>query len=228
MYKAPSTKSAPFPDKFFTTLEVQLPGFLSAGVTGSVVAYGMNMLSLTYPYSAGGTYTAWPNPLSSVSTTNPTGLRNILYNSTAGTGLYQNYRVHGVDIEFWAMPQLAVDMINVALCPVNGASAVSAYSVVADAPYAKNKTMILGQVKENVIRYKFKPREFKGETKEQWRTDDSTLGTFASPPTDIITMGVYVIACQQSTNNTNVIPYNMKAKYFIEFFQPITTLLTQN
>jgi len=214
------------PPKFFTKVRQIIDGSVPAGVGMTIQVYNIGMSYIQTPFATLSGYSGWPNPFSSLTGTSVVGIKNLLFNTTTNSGLYQSYRVHGVKTKILFMPQALSDTSNCAVTCHTGATPFTTYNTAVDAPYAKTKIMNANQTKDNVITYYMKNRTVRGQTKQQFNDDPNNTGTYTNNPTNVIVMDVYLIA-QDGVNLIANMGYQVEVEYFIELFAPVSQNLIQ-
>jgi hypothetical protein len=219
------------PLKFHTQFTYANAGYFPVATTfGTLTQFPINISNLVFPQSlTGANWTAWANPVSAVTTADPTGLRNLMYQSSTSTGFYNQYRVKEVIARVSIFPETSLDNLNVIYLPLNGPTGATmgganTIASLQDAPFAQHK--IINQVSPNggVHTVRILPHQIRGQTITQYNNDPSNVGTYSVPPVNVITLSVLVQTQDQAATNASV-GWNVHLTYKVELMYPISQLL---
>lgn len=219
------TTRQPIPDNYWTWLTVQGDGYAASGVGSASFSFAINNPVL--PFNNTGAGGAFPNPSVANNANNPTGLQNLIYNSSTATGLWQYGRVWRTRVTVTPMVSNTADQIQVAMAPLTGTvNTYSTYAALAASPNSATRDSQMNMA----------PKD--GQLTEDWdipaivgikkQLYDAQAGAYsfqyATVPTSQVFAQVYMTEGTQQ-NTTGRVVFRIVIQYYIQFFQRIDTLL---
>lgn len=212
----------PMPDRMYTWLCLTNTGFFaSAAATGSA---GFALNDLPFPLNSPGNLgISFPNPATSVATSDPCGFKNLLQNSSTGTGLYTWCRIHKTIVYLTFLPMAPLDSVVFAIAPIQGnVQSYPTYVGAAQGPYSREKTAEAGvSQKENTIVMSWDMSKLFGIPNRLFSAEQGTAFTFAASPT--ATLQAYANVQWKtvgSVNLTQSLGWKIKIQYLCEFWGP--------
>lgn len=216
----------PVPDRYFTWLVIENSGHYNLGSAADQdIMLGLSQLP--QPFSAtGGVGTGLLNAKASINSLQYTGMKNLLFNSTTGTGLWSNYRI------WTTMTELTVnstaDTFDVGMAPVEGTGSYPTIQQLAQAPQSVRKTSAPGSNQlGNPLKLTVSLPKVLGITKKEYGAYASnTYGVFGTPPAAPIFLQISWSNILNGVTGaaTNVV---VKQKAFVEFFGRVDTGLLE-
>jgi len=133
------------PDRFFTWLTIENQGAYAPafGVTGT---FGFALNDIVLPFNKPGPATnTLPTPVQAINAWNEQGLKNLLFNTSTNTGLYNNFRVWTCIANVTLTSGNAADSFNLAVTPLSQAAlAYNNPEAIAAAPNSVVKSCTFG------------------------------------------------------------------------------------
>jgi len=211
------------PDRYFVWLDLFNVGQFPAGGGAN---YGFALNNINFPLNNTGANGLLPSLEIAAGTCDPAGLKNLLFNSTTSAGLWTNYRVWKVAVEFCATPQANVDTLLVAMAPVLGSgSNYGTNATMVQGPNSCYHTCSTGQGNHNTLKKMWSLPQLLGvPDRDYGALSLSTYGTYGVPPVRPVFLQIDW-AAETDVNTTLVVPYTIKVRYFVEFFQRCDTAL---
>ena len=139
----------PFPDRYLCWLNIENQGS-NGGAGSNTFTFGVALNDPVVPFSKSGPIAvSLVNPVQSIATWDPAGLRNILFNSTTGTGIYTQFRVWTTIVRVTFTPGNAADSVNGAIVPLaQSSNAYTTFESICQAPNSVTWTSTFGSYGE--------------------------------------------------------------------------------
>lgn len=218
----------PLPDQFFTWLCCDMIGYADDTSVSGNFAFGLNILS--FPFNQpGGLGVTLPHPFSAVNAANPAGLKNVLYNSSTSTGIWNFYRVWATQVELVSTPFSQADRVYITMAPVY--ENVNAYGSVitsGQAPNSMEKMVEAGvSAKENTLAALYKIPNIVGQDSRSFLASGAYVGSFSAAPSAPVYMNVNYATADKGTLSGNL-TFSVRLRFHVEFFQRVDTALLDN
>lgn len=112
----------PVPDRYLTWLTIENQGVQGTGAGSNTGTWAFALNDIVTPFSKTG---AVPTSLPGIilGGTSPAFTKNILFNVTTGTGIYNQYRVWSTAVAITYTPGNAADSVNTVMVPLTNAAA---------------------------------------------------------------------------------------------------------
>jgi len=218
----------PMPDQYWCWLRHQSQGLIPIfGGAGAIYSWGYQGNNPWLPLNThGGATNSMPSPVVSVNTQQPSGLKNLLYNATTATGLYQTGRVWKVRGKITYYPQALSDQVLCCMAPVIGSSAAYTLSSnMMDGPHGVGWiASAYNTSKLNSHSFQYDIKEILALTHEEMSGNNLNTFTYSTAPTSANQVNILNIVQtldQVITNNT--IPVVLELEYYVEFFNRCDT-----
>lgn len=208
----------PIEDSFVTDLFISIRGNYVSGVQSGNFLFALN--DIVHPFNKGGATIAVPSQ--TIASWDPTGVQNLLYNSTTSTGIWQYFLVLA------CKPTVEVGVATtdrpiVAMAPVTGANSYGNVDSAAIGPGAVNRLCVSGV--RNVLSSTFVCAQIAGMNDSQFMAQQGTFaGQYGAAPT--YTQFVQV-RFGTSENTVNAVSFVVKIHYRVRFFQRVDTALLE-
>lgn len=218
----------PIPSRYFVWLEANNYGYAAPGSNGG--GFGFQLSTLPFPFNRSGAIsTAIPNPVTAIGTADYCGLKNLLQNSSTGTGLWFRYRVWKVDAQISFIPGNVSDQVTVAMASVtDGLNSYSTVVAAGQGPFSRTKQIGTGNSgKDNCLQMSFDMPSIHGLTKAQYAADESVTGSYATVPI----LEVFANVLWGTTDRVvlaNALGIDVKLRAWVELFQPMDVSLIDN
>jgi hypothetical protein len=204
-----------FPDRLMTWMDCASGGIIASGSSAGKFGLGLNIL--TTPFNQNGGNSVWPSPQISDATVQPSGLKNILYNSGTNTGIYNFYRVWKVKVEVSILPQTSDDATTVCIAPVNSTGSYGTIETIQQGPNSKYKLVNLTEFR--TLRATYDVPALMGVSKQDYGAlSANTTGSFATTPSSYLFLQTTVQNAFYQNWSSNL-GWNVRLKYMVEFLQ---------
>lgn len=112
------------PDRLFTWLTIENQGATGSGAATNVGTFGFSINDIVFPLNKNGPVGSnLPNPVQAVNAWNEQGLKNLLFNTSTNTGLYNNFRVWtSIANVTFTLANAADGALNVVIVPLSQAA----------------------------------------------------------------------------------------------------------
>lgn len=231
-FKGSLNASQPVPDRYLTWLTYENAGFITGALSAASYSWGINNVVAPFGTANTGTTTI-PNPFVAVATGNPLALKNLLFNASTGTGLWERARVWmtRIDVECATSTStsgLVNRAVQIGMAPIIGStSSYASVTSVSSGPKAKAMTMISG-AKPSMLSAVYSIPALLGVKKSQFAgplvgSDQS----FTSVPTQYIGLQFgFADACGTNLGG-DCFSFRIRMQMHIEFYNRVDTALLQ-
>jgi len=215
----------PLPDKFYTYLHADITGYFPSGAAANgQAAFIMN--HLFFPFNVNGDSAAFLNPSVTISSFNPTGLSNLIYNPVTSTGIWSQGRVWSLKVDLTLFPQINGDNCEFGVAPIAGtADAYTSMPVLASGPNSVVKVTGSGTSgAANTISGTWSIPALAGISNQIFNADpDYAFMASAAPAAKWFLQFRYATLDQAVLSNN--MPYKIHCTWHVEFFSRTDTQL---
>lgn len=119
----------PVPDEYITDIRINNQGYIASGPVGGTFGFSLNWP--WHPFNRSGVVSAGlPNAVVAVGTAQSNSLPNLLFNTTTGTGLWENGMVDHAEVEIGCYVTSISDTIRFAMAPISSNTPVNYANIV--------------------------------------------------------------------------------------------------
>lgn len=234
-YSAMSFRSSlrtgqPLPDSYFTWVTIENQGSVTGGAGSASGTFGFALNDIIQPFSKTGSILAsLPNPVKVVTTENPTGVSNLLFNAGTATGIYQLFRVWAAEVIVSYLPQSvggASENANIAMAPVNSGSRYTDVEGITGGPNAVSLSAMQGASGgQNSIRALYKMPALAGLPARVYKAFVAATGSAAATPTQTFFVQVGHRNCLNADFAASSLGIKVVIRYHVEFFNRVDSAL---
>jgi len=226
--------SQPVPDRYLTWLTFENAGFIGGAVSAASYSFGINNVVAPFGTANTGTVTI-PNPFVAVATGNPLGLKNLLFNASTSTGLYERVRVwtSRIDIEFGYISSFSTGtstgaMVHVGAAPIVGTTtSYAAVTGLSNGPKSKAISIISG-TKPSMISMIYSIPALLGINKAHFNgplvgSDQS----FTTQPSQYVALQFGFATANGANLGSDSFAFRIRMQMHCEFYNRVDTALLQ-
>lgn len=206
----------PFPDRYFAWLEINNSGYWAANA-GASVGFDVDANQLTTPFNPA-VGSVMPNPLVAANVAQPAGLKNLVTNAGTGTGLYVNYRVWRAICTITVQPTSSGDPQIICIAPTTAGGIYGSITTASQGPNSVKGTATSSTgTSDNTVQCNISLPKVLGVPESVYAADINTAGSFSTGPVTSANFQFFAYN-QNQVVNTNKLPYTVRVRYFVEFF----------
>lgn len=209
----------PLPDRYLCWLNIENQGSYASIAGSNTTTFGVALNDVVAPFSKSGAIGAsLANPVQTITTWQPQMLKNLLFNSVTGTGIYNQFRVWTTILRVTFSPGNAADSIDAAIVPLaQGVSAYTSVEGMSAAPNSAVKTCTFGGSGESqTVEAVWSVPGLFGVPAKLYPAFSPCVGTFATTPT-----AAYAQISYRTVTNTPLtasLGAKVCIQYHVEFF----------
>jgi hypothetical protein len=216
----------PFPDRYDTWLSYSNNGYTAAGANN--ISFGQGLSTPVFPSTQNNGLGGIPNPFVAIAIADCAGLKNILVNSSTGTGLYTKGIVLGVKIELVIMPQGPGDTLFAVMAPVTGGSSYGTSITASQGPNSISKVCEFSvPASSNTLAQYFSLPGLAGMSTKEYLANPSNYFTYAVAPTNNW-VAQFFWNTSDTANTGQPVTYQLRTMYHCLFFNRADTALLDN